>query len=103
MHDADTPKRGTPAGDAARILHLHDALLTYLAERLMAGRTVHGYADVADTLQARGAGEPAAAELRDLLGVLEAARYGGAGADSRSLAADLVAWATRLEERLRQS
>ena len=103
VHDADTPKRGTPAGDAACILRLHDALLAYLAERLMAGRTVHGYADVADTLQARGAGERAADELRDLLGALEAVRYGGTGADSRSLAADLVAWATRLEEILRQS
>ena len=101
--DAETRERGTPARDPAPTLRLHDALLTYLAERLLAGRTVHGYADVADALRSHGAGERADDELRNLLNALESARYGGAGADSQSLAADLVAWATRIEETLRQS
>ncbi len=91
-----TSARAGPAAPA----DLHHALRAYLAERFTPGRVVHGAGDVADVLRARGASVQAVEELRSLFDYLDAARYGGAGADS-GVAADIVAWATGLDAELR--
>ena len=92
------PSELAAAGAASALL---TALRTYLTERLQPAHAIHGFGDVAGPLRNRGVPEAVRDELRVLFASLEAARYGGAGGAPESLAADLVAWATGMEESLR--